>query len=196
MLDVLRDTGALHLPGDVLEIGVLLGGGSYKLAKLLEREAPDKRLIAVDVFDPSFDRTACLDGTPMADFYLRYFDQIGAERDQRAIYDEVTASCANIVTLAEDSATVELPTKALCFAFVDGNHSAEYVRSDFEKAWALLSPGGIIAIHDYGHDLPPVTHTVHKLLGEHAEDVARVWLSGIIIFVQRETAVRPTGRTP
>lgn len=186
MLDTLRERGLLTVPGDVLEIGVLLGGGTYKLSQLLVREAPMKRVIAVDVFDPDFDQTECLQGVSMADFYRSYFDEVGADRDQRSVYDEVTAGCSNIVTLAEDSATVALPTEALCFAFVDGNHSAEYVRGDFEKVWGLLSPGGIVAIHDYGHDIPQVTHTITAVLGERPTEVARTWVDKITLFVQRE----------
>lgn len=82
-----------------------------------------------DVFDPEFDRTKCLSGLPMADVYRTLFDRIGTDRDQRSIYDEVVSGCTNVVTLAEDSASVELPTDALCFAFVEGNHSAEYSAS-------------------------------------------------------------------
>lgn len=42
-----------------------------------------------------------------------------------------------------------------------------------------------MAVHDYGHDLPPVTRTINVLIGENADDIARVWTSGITIFVQR-----------
>lgn len=45
-LDILRERKVLEVPGDVLEIGVLFGGGTYKLAKMLAREAPQKRVIA------------------------------------------------------------------------------------------------------------------------------------------------------
>lgn len=186
MLDLLLERRLLELPGDVLEIGVLLGGGTYKLSRLLSLEAPAKKVIAVDVFDPDFDQTECLEGVSMADFYRDYFEEVGADRDQRSVYDGVTRNRPNLVTLEADSATVEVPAEALCFAFVDGNHSAEYVRSDFETVWRLLSPGGVVAIHDYGHDLPPVTHTVNELIGRHAGEIARLWVRDITIFVQRE----------
>ena len=34
------------------------------------------------------------------------------------------------------------------FVFVDGAHDTEYVRSDSEKGWRMLRPGGIIVWHD------------------------------------------------
>jgi hypothetical protein len=34
------------------------------------------------------------------------------------------------------------------FVFVDGAHSYDYVKSDSEKGWRMLRPGGIIAWHD------------------------------------------------
>src|SRR5208282_5304838 len=34
------------------------------------------------------------------------------------------------------------------FVFVDGAHSADYVRNDSEKGWRMLREGGIMAWHD------------------------------------------------
>ena len=35
------------------------------------------------------------------------------------------------------------------FVFVDGAHSADYVKSDSEKGWRMLRSGGVIAWHDF-----------------------------------------------
>jgi predicted O-methyltransferase YrrM len=42
------------------------------------------------------------------------------------------------------------------FVFVDGAHSADYVRNDSEKGWRMLRGGGIIAWHDCRPDDPAV----------------------------------------
>ncbi len=49
--------------------------------------------------------------------------------------------------------------------FVDGSHSYSYVKSDTEKAFRMLAPGGIIIWHDYRDD---TKHTlgVYKYLNE------------------------------
>jgi hypothetical protein len=179
--------GIAQVPGDVVEIGVLLGGGTYKLCKYFERTAPEKRVFAVDIFDPTFDTTACLDGETMAQLYQ---DALGDEavggRGQREIFDHITRDCRNLEVLAEDSAKVVLPTERLAFAYVDGNHSAEYVRGDFELVWAKLSPGGIVAFDDYGGNITEVTQTLHAIIGERAREIARVWTTAPkTLFIQR-----------
>ena len=62
--------------------------------------------------------------------------------------------------LKEDSAGFdEAPLQGLVdFVFVDGAHDAEYVRSDTEKGWRMLRPGGIIAWHDCRIQDPMVVH--------------------------------------
>jgi hypothetical protein len=66
---------------------------------------------------------------------------------------------------------------------------AEDVRADFDTVWTRLSPGGLVAFHDYGGDIPGVTHTLHERIGRHADEIARVWTrKPMILFVQRERA--------
>lgn len=179
----IKRNGVADVPGDVVEIGVLLGGGTYKLCHYFGRVAPSKRVIAVDIFDPDFDVTVSGDGRTMAQLYAEALHG----RAQREVFDEVTRDCTNLVVVAGDSAKVELPTQALAFAYVDGNHTAEYVRSDFELVWSRLSPGGVVAFDDYGLDLLDVTNTLHELVGEHATDVARVWTGGKKTFYFQRT---------
>jgi hypothetical protein len=107
-------------------------------------------------------------------------------RNQRAVFDEVTAGCRNLRVVVGDSTSVELPTERLAFAFVDGSHVPDDVRSDFELVWTRLTSGGIAAFHDYGGDLPGVTHTLHRCIGEHATEIARVWTrSPLVLLLQR-----------
>jgi hypothetical protein len=178
LLDVLGQR--LAVPGDVLEIGVFLGGGTYKLCRFLEHRAPEKRVYALDVFDPDFDASPCLGGIPMTRLYQGALKG-GSQRD---IYQRVTTKCRNLTTLEGDSAAVPVPEVPLCLAFIDGNHAREYVRSDFELVWKRLSVGGVVCLHDYGHDLPEVTAEIHRLIGRYAEQIARVWVEGIMIFIE------------
>jgi predicted O-methyltransferase YrrM len=173
--------GLAKVPGDVVEIGVLLGGGTYKLCHWFAQHAPDKRVVAIDIFDPTFDLTTCTDGETMAALY----EEALAGRDQRSVFDEVTGSCANLTVVAGDSAAVELPCERIAFAYIDGNHSADYVRSDFELVWQRLSPGGVVAFDDYGGNLPEVTRTLHELIGEHAGEIARVSVDAPTLLLER-----------
>lgn len=190
MLRVIQRERVAQVSGDIVEIGVLLGGGTYKLCQYFERVAPSKRVIALDIFDPDFDVTVAGNGRTMAELYA---DAL-AGRGQREVFDEVTRGCRNLSVLVGDSAKVDLPTDHIAFAYVDGNHSAPYVRNDFELVWSRLSPGGIIAFDDYGLDLSEVTYTLHEMIGEHAAEVERMWLGGEgkkIIFIQRRAHGEP-----
>ncbi len=40
------------------------------------------------------------------------------------------------------------------FIWIDGDHSYEGVKNDTEKAFEMLSPGGAIMWHDFGHESP------------------------------------------
>jgi predicted O-methyltransferase YrrM len=65
---------------------------------------------------------------------------------------------ARIQFLEQDSALLdETPfIGQMDFVFVDGAHSADYVRNDSEKGWRMLRSGGIIAWHDCRVDDPEV----------------------------------------
>lgn len=182
LLEVIERHRLDQVDGDVLEIGSLLGGGTAKLCRWFARKSAQKRVITVDVFDIGFDRTKTAEGWPMPDLYA---DIVG-DRDQRDVFDEVTQDCSNLVVVVGDSADIDLPTERLAFAFVDGNHDKDHVRSDFERVWERLSPGGIVAFHDYGGDLPGVTQALHESIGRHSAQIARTWTQAPeLLFLQR-----------
>ena len=187
MLDVLR--GLRAVPGDVLEIGVLAGGGTYKLAKT----APERTIIAVDVFDLHFDDTPSEDGTEMAEIYDRHFKGAGFEGTQREVFDRITAGLPNLTVIAGDSTQVQIPTDRLAFSFIDGHHAPEYVRKDFATAWSRTSPGGVVAMHDYGADLRPVTEAINSLIGAHAAEIARIWTERNTIYLEKHSGTPPFG---
>jgi hypothetical protein len=170
ILEVIQDEGLADLDGDFLEIGVFLGGGVHQLARI----APQRRVIACDVFSIAEDDTPAATGVEMSSLYA----YVLGDGDQRELFDAVTAGLGNVEVVVGDSAHVELPTERLALAHIDGNHSAEYVRSDFEKVWPLVVDGGVVAFDDYGHDLPVVTETVDALCAEHAAEIDRFWTAG------------------
>lgn len=180
----LEDIG--RVPGDFVEIGVAAGGGTYQLASWLRSKGLDRRVYAIDVFDSGFDDTPASDGRTMAEIYAEFLSA-GGERasTQRELFDVVTKGLDNIVVLVGDSATVQLPFHRVAFAHIDGNHSYEYVRGDFERLWPKLSPGGVVAFDDYGPDLPMVTRAVDELLAEHAAEISSRWRFGKTLALKR-----------
>lgn len=181
LLDVILQEKIYQLEGDFVEIGVFLGGGTYKLSKLLEKVAPYKKLYAVDIFNPEIDKSVCTKGISMSEMYQK----ILKGRSQYEIYKEVTKNCKNIITIIGDSKKITLECPKICFAYIDGNHSPEYVENDFYLVWNKLVPGGIIAFDDYGYDLPQVTDTIHELIAKHIKEILKiktVGLKTILIF--------------
>jgi len=171
LIAFMRRNGVLKLRGDLLEIGTFLGGGARKLAGYVQRKAPDKKLYVLDIFDPEFDLTLNLGGSRMADIYREALTRDYPGQTQREIFDRVTEGCANIAVLQGDSKTVLIPDLELCFAFIDGNHDADYVENDFYLAWNRLVSGGCVAFHDYGWDLPQTTEMIDSLVQRHGEQI-------------------------
>jgi hypothetical protein len=122
------------------------------------------------MFDPSFDWTKNIHDNSMADLYTNALSR-WAGKSQWEVFSEVTKGCRNIVVIKGDSKTVELPPFKLCFGFIDGHHDPEYVRNDFNLLWNRLSPGGCIAFHDYGADLPQTTAEIDAIVCEHSGEI-------------------------
>lgn len=69
------------------------------------------------------------------------------------------------------------------FVFLDGDHSAAAVEADFEDWWKLLSPGGVLFLHDTAPIVseesgfmgwPGPTQLAERLLAEGYELVERI----------------------
>lgn len=154
-----------RLEGDILEIGAFLGGGTVKLSQLAEKY--NRKVFTVDIFSPEVDKTINTKGMVMAEIY----DWFLQGKSQRMIFDKVTENCKNMEVIAKDSREVTFSEKQkFFFSFIDGNHDPEYVRSDFHLAWKHTLPGGVVAFHDYGGDLPQTTEIIDKTLEDYKEE--------------------------
>lgn len=182
LLDFIIEQKILDLRGDLLEIGAFLGGGTYKLCKLVEKKAPAKKVFVVDIFDPDFDATKCIAGVEMRQLYRRVLEKYGS-KSQEEVFKLVTRTCINLVVIKGDSKQVTLPCRELCFAFIDGNHDPSYVENDFYLVWHRLVNGGAVAFDDYGFDLPQVTSTIDRLIERHRSEIMNIQHLGRKIIV-------------
>lgn len=77
------------------------------------------------------------------------------------------AGVADRVTVVRGSSPAALAEVGGPFGlvFIDGDHSCEAVLADVEAARELLTPGGVLACHDYGEDCccPGVREALDKL---------------------------------
>jgi len=165
---VLNNT--LLVDGDLVEIGTFLGGGAYKLSRFLRKNNCPKKIYVIDVFDPDFDLTKNVTGLSMSSLYKDYMGRYG-KKSQRQVFFEAIEGLDNIVVLEGDSAQAEIPSKSVCFGFIDGNHDPKYVESDFYLVWNKLSSNGVVAFHDYEFDLPQVTQKIEDLAVRHAQEI-------------------------
>jgi predicted O-methyltransferase YrrM len=170
LTEFIQSWGLLSVPGDIVEIGAFCGGGTYKLAKFLQQQKSPKRVYTIDCFDIQVDQTENTDGMRMAQLYEASLKG----NSQRQVFDKVTAGIRNLFVIVGDSKAVVLPAEAVCFGFIDGNHADDYVVNDFYLVGKKLSPGGVIAFHDYGYDLPGVTAAIDQLCARHSAEIARV----------------------
>lgn len=168
LVDFINENHLYQLPGDFIEIGAFVGGGTKKLAHLAR--VYDKKVIVIDVFNPKADTTTTSGGVNMSDIYFAFLEG----RSQYREFCKNTRNYDNIVTFKQDSKKVILaPTQRFAFGFVDGNHLPEYVENDFLLVWNHLVAGGAVTLHDYGTELPEVTRTIDKLIRDREKDIAR-----------------------
>jgi predicted O-methyltransferase YrrM len=174
ILDFIKQHHLLDEEGDMVEIGSFLGGGAYKLATFLEKNKSLKKLFVVDIFDPNFDWTTNNDGKAMAILYLDLLKEFQG-RTQWEVFSEVTKECKNIHCLKGDSKKIEIPSTRLCFGFIDGDHSPDYVENDFYLIWTKLTSLGVVAFHDYEWDLPQTTAKIKELVNRHDSEIGSVY---------------------
>jgi SAM-dependent methyltransferase len=166
LLDFIEERSLHRLEGDLIEIGSFMGGGTAKLASYARKH--NKRVFAIDIFDPAADGTATPDGTVMRDIYLAFLKG----RPQLEVYEEATRGLDNVVTIRQDSKKVSFPLEQrFVFGFIDGNHHPDYVRNDFQIIWHNLVDGGVLGFHDYNTDLPDVTTCINGIIAEHPEEI-------------------------
>lgn len=141
-------------PARVLEIGTARGGTLY----LWTQAASDKAvLVSVDL--------------PGGDFGGAYpecrmpFYQAFARSDQKLFLERADSHKPETLELIKQRFAGEL----IDFAFIDGDHTFEGVKLDFQEYGPLVRPGGIIAFHDilYREDQPTIR--VDLLWGELKE---------------------------
>ncbi len=117
----------------VLEIGTANGGNLYLLSQLSN---PNALIMSVDL--------------PVGQFIG------GINYKTKSFYKAFASSKQKMMLLAEDShnpktlkkITKKLKTKRIDILFIDGDHSYEGVKMDFEMYAPLVKKNGIIAFHD------------------------------------------------
>jgi predicted O-methyltransferase YrrM len=105
------------------------------------------------------------------DFHVALRPDMPGERldeELRAALDRY-ALAAKVHLLVADSRTADPPPGALELLFIDGDHSYDGARADFERWSAFVRPGGHVLFHDavdtggYGNHYPGVARAVAEI---------------------------------
>jgi predicted O-methyltransferase YrrM len=156
-----------HRPGVVLEIGTAAGGMLFALTLT---SAEDALLLSVD-----------LPGGKFGGGYARW---------REPIYRRFARPGQRVVTVRGDShsdavlSSVEelLGGRPIDLLFIDGDHTYEGVREDFEKYSPLLSRRGIVAFHD-----------ITPLAADPSNEVPKFWAEVSVGRTTREFRAGESG---
>jgi len=150
LLKLLNDTG----PKYILEIGTGNGGTMF----LFSRVRDASTIISIGQHHAQFG----------GDYSLW----------KKGLYESFASNNQRVVALRMDShdpATVQLVKTLLGdimvdFLFIDGDHTYDGVKADFELYSPLVRKGGIVAFHDIMIHPPETNCEVHKLWKELREN--------------------------
>ena len=152
--------------GVILEIGSFLGKSTSILA-MAGRLAPGTEVVAVDPLDyrPSFDpkrgKESCLD-----DFKANLAH---AQVEQLVEFHQMRS---------QELAPLWKRDRKIRFLWIDGDHSHEGVKGDFDLFSPLLADGAIVALHDcFKHDVGPM-----RVLAEDDAALEKIWRGGRVRF--------------
>lgn len=165
----MKEWGIDRTPGDFIEIGSFIGGGTVKLASAAL--GCGKKVFAVDIFEPGCDSTINETGFSMSDIY----SMILGGRNQEDIFKETTEGYNNIEVLKVNSKDLKFSRdQKFSFAFLDGNHDPEVVKSDFSLIWPHVSSRGAVGFHDYGGDLPETSKAIDEIVNNFKSDISHI----------------------
>ena len=130
-------------PARVLEIGTARGGTLYLWTQGANEDAT---LVSVDLPGGDFGGAYPQCRVPFYQAFARKRQHLYLERA-----DSHQPETLQLITQRFDCEAVD-------FAFIDGDHTYEGVKADFEDYGPLVRPGGIIAFHDilYREDEPTI----------------------------------------
>ncbi len=120
-------------PRAMLEIGTATGGSLFALAQMC---APDAHIISIDLPRGRFGGGYPRWKIPLYKSFASATQQLDLIRADS--HEPATAARVNEL----------LAGRMLDLLFIDGDHSYDGVRQDFEAYKPLVRPGGLIAFHD------------------------------------------------
>ncbi len=82
-----------------------------------------------------------------------------------------------------NSSTLDLGIETFDFAFIDGDHSYDGVKKDFDKVFPRMKKDGIISFHDNSEAFPGIQKIVCEL--RHMPELVFLGQRGMTVAFQR-----------
>jgi predicted O-methyltransferase YrrM len=128
LLSLAKEVARLR-PRNAMEIGSYLGGTLFLFCRLAH---PDARILSVDMYRGNFGGAR----------KLIYYSFVSKAQKLHVIHGDSHSATT------QSRIVRKLGPAMLDFLFIDGDHSYEGVKRDFEMYSPLVRPGGMIAFHD------------------------------------------------
>ena len=175
---------ALGADGDVVELGCYKGETSVLLQKMLQKEAPEKKLWLYDSFMGLPEKTA-EDSSAAGDQFKK--GELDVSKKEVVLRFKKAGLKVPIIKKGffEDlDAAQDLPAE-ICFAFLDGDLYRS-IKTSLELVAPKMAKGGIIVVHDYNNpELPGATRAVDEFISSSRP--LPTSLRPLLSFSQRET---------
>ena len=127
----------------VLEIGTSIGASTIHFAQALQRNAADSgkpvHMVSVDIEDMNDPATS------------RHV-KLGLPHSPAEMLDALDCGGFTRFEVADSTAWLQNSSDRFDLIFLDGDHSEKTVYHEIPAALRLLSPGGLILLHDYFPD--------------------------------------------
>ena len=164
--------------GEIVEIGSYKGLSTCWIAEGL-KDSQRGCVTAIDHFEGSAEHT----DEEKVDLFGIFSANISTQK--------LSEHVISIKSSSENAAQIwnEKIRKPIRLLFIDGEHSYEGVKKDFELWSGLVIEGGIIGFHDYmSKGYPGVTRFVDELLA-HTSCYDDVMQAGTIKLIQKKRAI-------
>src|SRR5262249_53982526 len=136
-------------PKHAMEIGTRNGGTLFILCRYAD---PQATVISMDLPGGNF-------GGGYSQVLIPLFKKFPGARQELRLFRQDSH-------LPESLSAVKATCAELDYLFIDGDHSYEGVKQDFETYGSLIRAGGIVAFHDILPDRRDPNNQVHRLWNE------------------------------
>ena len=172
---------SLARAGDVVELGCYRGNTSLLLERLLERQAPEKRLWLYDSFEGLPSKTAA--DTSVAGEAFKPGELLVSNREVVERFKKAGLKVPRIKKGWFENLVEEDLPEQICFAFLDGDLYRS-IKVSLQLVEGRVVNGGIIVVHDYNNpELPGVAKAVDEWLATHKKARLNVRASLAILTV-------------